>query len=701
MQPVSEKPTVAAPAGGMPALVQWAALLLITLFLLAADQAYAWSNKRPPTFDDAWYLETSLYFFHQLAQGGFSAFASAYAHSFRIKAPLISVLPLPFYFLLGPGYRPAMLVNTVFLVLSSICLFLLGRRLFSPQAGLAAVIFYQTMPLSYGLSRVFMVDYGLSALVIVWLYCLAVSERLTRGSVNFLLGIVLGLGLLMKVTFPAFIAGPLLVTLLAKRRQPATPASESFWLWRWCAERPLAAIALPGMAVAATWYAWNLSSVLEYAWQGAYGRIGAAYGAGGLSRWLLAAVNQGMSVYYTVALLIAVLAARRSAARSGPWTRGTIFVLAWLIPPFLCCLVSSNREVRLALPLLPAAALLLSAAIFAGAGRPAIRAALAASAAAAPVLLYAGMSFPAAARRLPTGQVGPFFLLSRDLVWAHAPDSKGDWGQQRVLDKIAELGRPNAGKRYVVIGVEHSYFNANLLSYLNAYSQYPFYFTSLGYAEASVNAAVERLYSLNARFLIMTAGFPPAELPPLFNRVNAGVQRQLDQGMAPFHARARIQLSPPVEAVIYQAAEPWQRFAPGSNEPAPQHRTAADFSGGLRFLGFDFRSRGHYLQEITYYWAALRRIQVDKQVHVQFRRGEHQVLLQEFFVTSGEYPPTRWQPGETVRQTFFIYAPRSGDADPLEASLWLTPAAGGAPVSIVAPEEWKKRSEVPLRIEEP
>ncbi len=699
MQPVSEKPTVAA-VGGTPALVQWAALLLITLFLLAADQAYARSNKRPPTFDDAWYLETSLYFFHQLTKGGFGPFASAYAHSFRIKAPLISVLPLPFYFLLGPGYRPAMLVNTVFVILSSIYLFLLGRRLFSPQAGLAAVIFYQTMPLSYGLSRVFMVDYGLSALIIVWLYYLAASEHLRRGRVNCLLGIVLGLGLLMKVTFPAYIAGPLLLTLLAKRRQSPVLASESFWLWRWCAERPLAAIALPGMALAATWYASNFRSVLEYAWQGAYGRIAAAYGAGGVSRWLLAAVNEGISIYYIVALLIAVLASLRRGARSGPWAGGTMFVLAWLVPPFLCYLASSNREVRLVLPLLPAAALILSAAIFAGARRVAVRAALAAGAAAAPLLLYAGMSFPAAARRLPTIQAGPFFLSSRDLVWAHAPDSKGDWGQQRVLDRIAELGRPNAGKRYVVVGVEHSYFNANLLSYLNAYSQYPFYFTSLGYAEASVNAAVERLYSLNARFLIMAGGFPAGELAPLFNRVNAGMQQRLDQGIVPFHARARIRLSPPIEAVVYQADEPWQRFAPASGVPQPQHRVAADFNDGLRFLGFDFRPRGHYLQEITYYWAAQRKIQVEEQVHVQFRRGEHQVLRQEFFITSGEYPPTHWPSGETVRQTFFVYAPSGGDADPLEASLWLT-AAGGKPVSIAAPEEWKEHSEVPLRIEEP
>lgn len=160
--------------------VYWALLGVFTLFLLLVNYSYSLSNRRPPTYDDAWYLESSLHFYHSLTEGGLWAFLSSYAGSFGNRAPLISVLPLPFYLLFGPGYHAALLVNSLFIVIINIYLFLLVRRLFFPPVALAAVFFFQTMPLAYGLSRAFMVDYGLTALVIVWVYYLVASERLSR-----------------------------------------------------------------------------------------------------------------------------------------------------------------------------------------------------------------------------------------------------------------------------------------------------------------------------------------------------------------------------------------------------------------------------------------------------------------------------------------------------------------------------------------
>src|SRR2546427_4281481 len=143
-------------------------------------------------------------------------FVYLYKTALPTKAPLIAVLPLPFYLAFGPSHKSALLVNSLWIAVSNLALFLLGRRLFSGEVGLVAVVFYQTMPLVYGLSRTVMTEYGLAALVLVSLYCLVTSEGLTRGAANFALGVVIGLGLLMKILFPAFVAGPLLAA----------------WLWR-------------------------------------------------------------------------------------------------------------------------------------------------------------------------------------------------------------------------------------------------------------------------------------------------------------------------------------------------------------------------------------------------------------------------------------------------------------------------------------
>jgi hypothetical protein len=89
----------------------WVLLALFTFYLLMANRSYQIADRRPPTFDDAWYLETSLHLYYQLTHNGFSDFCSAYASSFRTKAPLISVLPIPFYLLLGTRYHSAILVE--------------------------------------------------------------------------------------------------------------------------------------------------------------------------------------------------------------------------------------------------------------------------------------------------------------------------------------------------------------------------------------------------------------------------------------------------------------------------------------------------------------------------------------------------------------------------------------------------------------
>src|SRR2546426_1072291 len=75
--------------------LRWTLLALLTVGLLLVSRAYYIADKRPPTFDDAWFLETSLRFYHRLTERGIVDFLYTYAQSFRTKAPLISVLPLP------------------------------------------------------------------------------------------------------------------------------------------------------------------------------------------------------------------------------------------------------------------------------------------------------------------------------------------------------------------------------------------------------------------------------------------------------------------------------------------------------------------------------------------------------------------------------------------------------------------------------
>ncbi|MBI3696776.1 MAG: glycosyltransferase family 39 protein [Acidobacteria bacterium] len=666
----------------MKRYLHWTLLALFTLYLLLVSRAYHVADRRPPTFDDAWYLETGLGFYHTLTHDGLLPFLSSYAGSFRTKAPLISVLPLPFYLVLGTRYHTAILVNFLFIAVTNVYLFLLGRRLFSAGVGLAAVVFYQTMPLAFGLSRVFMPDYGLAALVVMWIYYLVASERFSRGSANIALGVVAGLGLLMKILFPVYVAGPFLVV---------------WWLTEKKSWRPLAAIALPALALAATWYPFHLTTILRYAWQAGYGEIGEQY-SGGFARWFVQLVSQGLGFSYAVGIVVLGLAALALNRMRVERSERTGVLLGWLALPLVILAAGRNREIRFLLPVLPTFALLLAACLFRVARRPVAQALLAVLMAFLPLRLFAELSSHSAAPEHhgfehPL-QVGPFIVFGRDLGWARPPDARGDWGQDRVLEALHLMTPPVATRRYVIVGIEHPYLNANLFQYLNAYKNYPLLFNSLGYAETSAQRAVELIYSRDARFLVMGEGFHSHDLVETFNRVNDDIQARLDRGELPFRFRARIPLNEKRSAVIYEREAPWVSFPPGGKAPAPGHPMTVEFAGGVRFLGFDWTQKDQYLSEISYYWTVPHRVGQDYRVNLDFRRGGNVVLVQEHFVTDRRHPFYEWEPGEIVKQTTTVYVPAQGG---VEARLWLTSWGVGERVQITEPKELIHQSMIPLR----
>ena len=88
----------------------WLATVSLAL-ACAANLRWVAASAAPPSFDEAWYLELSFRFSRLLADGRLADFARAYAGAFRFKAPLVSLLPLPLYAVLGASYRAAVLAN--------------------------------------------------------------------------------------------------------------------------------------------------------------------------------------------------------------------------------------------------------------------------------------------------------------------------------------------------------------------------------------------------------------------------------------------------------------------------------------------------------------------------------------------------------------------------------------------------------------
>ncbi len=337
----------------------------LTLLLgLALTGTYIYLDRACPSWDQAWYLQVATRLLYALCDGGPAAFVETYVHAFTTKAPLISVLPLPFFALFGPTEDAALLANLALMVVAQLAFYRLGAALYGRRRAVLAVALFSLFPLTVRLRHEVLVEYGLAALVLAYLYALWRSQGLRRRGWDVALGVVLGLGLLMKVSFPAYVLAPSLLVLAWRLRDNGRAA------WR---RMPLdvALTLLPGMLLAATWYAFNWRSILAFAHATSWGAIAKHYSLGPIfapatiATYWREIINDGFSVYVTalaVALALAEAVARRRRAplkREG-LARPQTFVLAWFLAPLLLFTLAEDKALRFMLPALPPVALWLA-----------------------------------------------------------------------------------------------------------------------------------------------------------------------------------------------------------------------------------------------------------------------------------------------------------------------------------------------------
>jgi hypothetical protein len=233
----------------------WGAIGVTTAFIVLTCW-WLTQDRSVPIYDAGYHLETAIDYHNMLRSGD-------------LLGPFTNVLQYPpLAFLVGAlamfvgGVNvssPVIAENLVFVSLLALGCYQTGRLLFGAPAGLLAVIFVLGSPLLISEFHTFLLDAPETALVAVSMWLILASEDFGRGRIAGFAGLAVGCGLLIKVTFPLFLAG-IVVMILVRGG------------WRnW---RGLAIFLAIALLIGAPWYLYHLSQLGEIAQLG--GRVAGA-----------------------------------------------------------------------------------------------------------------------------------------------------------------------------------------------------------------------------------------------------------------------------------------------------------------------------------------------------------------------------------------------------------------------------------------
>jgi hypothetical protein len=332
------------------------------------------------------------------------------------------------------------------------------------------------MPVVYGLSHWYLVECGLVALVCAAVYLMAGWNESSGSGRGIVLGVVFGLGLLMKASFPVYVLLPFL-----------------YLMWRW-GKKPLGPMAIAAAVLAGPWYIANLRGMLRTALNAGSAQTAKIYDTGealsirAIGHYLFDVGNAAPWLFVVVVPALALFGAPYLMKQT---RRGVVLALLWIVPlAFLA--VGHYRDIRYAAPLYPAVALLLAWLADAAIAR---RGPVAIVAVGLVLALGWVSMFQNSFGGPGQPQLGGLLLNQPRFSYARAYDHTS-WPQREILADIYRTGE----KRTILLGTNSLRFNADNFKLAALEARLPFdvgttaYFSDMGTAAEALSRAAYVVY---------------------------------------------------------------------------------------------------------------------------------------------------------------------------------------------------------------
>lgn len=253
--------------------LRWGLGVLLASLLLFALSVWWYNAHRsgyPFDIDEAGYTTFGIVDYLGLHYGGISGWWEAIQNqpTFAPLVPALTSLTLHFDLNALNGFA----VLAFFALVLTLTAYLLAARLAGPPLGALAALATATLPGTFAFSREYVFALPTAAFLLLAVYATVRSEGFRSRRWAIAAGVAIGLMLLSRTMAIAYVPGILLagaVPMLVRRERPG--------LGRQLAN--LALLALAAVVVAATWYARNVGSVIDYLTNYGYGHQSAFYGS--------------------------------------------------------------------------------------------------------------------------------------------------------------------------------------------------------------------------------------------------------------------------------------------------------------------------------------------------------------------------------------------------------------------------------------
>ncbi len=325
------------------------ALVLLLLIQIWASYSFVAKDKSIWGEDASAYYNISIRYYHELCHANYKTPLNLYRID-PFRHSIFMYLTIPIYWIFGVERSSALYTNFAVLIILIFSIYGIGKSLKDSRVGLLSATIVMLFPGTFCLSRMYLLDFALTAMVSLSVYLLIKSDCFRNNFFSYLFGLSCGIGMLVKIPFVIFIIVPFIYMVHISLKRDTRNQQIT-------CKKNIAKSSLLWILIPMVWYVPAIHVVVK--------RIVNAAVLFGLHREgpYLKNLFLYLSAYRLTSLLFAALFIYSIFRLIRSKMKNKTFLILWTVFPLLFLSLSPTKSIRYALPVLPSVSIIISAGI--------------------------------------------------------------------------------------------------------------------------------------------------------------------------------------------------------------------------------------------------------------------------------------------------------------------------------------------------